>query len=42
MNRGLIRGCEVSVRQAGDGNNFIELSEDAASNPWSVIGESHV
>ena len=39
MNRGMIRGYEVNVRPAGEGNNFVELSAEAAAHPWAKIGE---
>ena len=39
MNRGMIRGYEVTVKPAGEGNNFVELSAEAAAHPWAVIGE---
>lgn len=39
MNKGMVRGYEVLVRPAGEGNDFVELSEEAAANPWAVIGK---
>ena len=33
----MIHGTDVSVEPASSENGYVELSADAASNPWSQI-----
>lgn len=37
MDRGMIHGSEISVEPASTENGYVELSAEAASNPWSQI-----
>lgn len=38
MNGGMIRGVDVSVNFASEENGYVELTPEAASNPWAMIG----
>ena len=40
MDGGMIRGVDVWVSNASDENGYVELTPEAATNPWAVIGES--
>lgn len=40
MNKGMIRGQDVSVEPASEDNGFLELSEEASQHPWVAIGKS--
>ena len=35
----MIRGTEVRVDFASEENGYVELTPEAASNPWSVLGK---
>lgn len=35
----MIRGVDVWVSYASDENGYVELTPEAANNPWAVIGE---
>ena len=37
MDRGMIHGSDVCVEPASSENGYVELSPEAASNPWSQI-----
>lgn len=37
MDGGMIRGVDVSVYFASEENGYVELTPEAASNPWAVI-----
>ena len=37
----MIRGVDVGVSDASDENGYVELTPEAANNPWAVIGEKH-
>ena len=37
----MIRGVDVGVSYASDENGYVELTPEAANNPWAVIGEKH-
>lgn len=37
MDRGMIHGSDVGVEPASSENGYVELSAEAASNPWSQI-----
>jgi hypothetical protein len=39
MDGGMIRGVDVWVSYASDENGYVELTPEAANNPWAVIGE---
>ena len=41
MDGGMIRGVDVGVSNASDENGYVELTPEAANNPWAVIGEKH-
>ena len=34
----MIRGVDVWVSFASDENGYVELTPEAASNPWAMIG----
>ena len=36
----MIRGVDVWVSFASEENGYVELTPEAASNPWAVIGLS--
>lgn len=38
MNGGMIRGVDVLVNFATEENGYVELTPEAASNPWAMIG----
>lgn len=38
MNGGMIRGVDVVVNFASEENGYVELTPEAASNPWAMIG----
>ena len=35
----MIRGVDVWISYASDENGYVELTPEAANNPWAVIGE---
>jgi hypothetical protein len=37
MDGGMIRGVDVWVSYASDENGYVELTPEAANNPWAVI-----
>ena len=39
MNGGMIRGSDVRVEVATRENGYVELTAEAAKNPWAVIGK---
>ena len=39
MNNGMIRGSDVRVEMATRENGYVELTPEAAKNPWAVIGK---
>ena len=39
MNNGMIRGSDVRVEIATRENGYVELTPEAAKNPWAVIGK---
>ena len=38
MDGGMIRGVDVWVSFASEENGYVELTPEAASNPWAMIG----
>ena len=39
MNYGMIRGSDVKVEAATRENGYVELTPEAAKNPWTLIGK---
>ena len=39
MNNGMIRGTDVRVEAATRENGYVELTPEAAKNPWSLLGK---
>ena len=39
MNNGMIRGSDVRVEAATRENGYVELTPEAAKNPWTLIGK---
>lgn len=37
MDKGMIHGSDITVEPASSENGYVELSPEAASNPWSQI-----
>lgn len=41
MNNGMVRGSDVKVEPATRENGYVELTPEAAKNPWTLIGKSY-